>query len=339
MERLIIQSQGFYDLMVKPHFADLNPVGDTPGVPGAFTVMDDVTSKRRIIDIIGGGNILERKDASCDIKYKPVAGLRPRTIEVDKLYGATQTCDEEFYTGCLEDFQNQSEKFLNFVIEWFGKLVKKDINSNAYFGNVERGNDPNGIWSWNKFDGIFKWYARYIADGTIAAAQTTSIASGALTDAACFAVIKWLYDNQTDLMGMLPDEMKAFYVSKKIASGYRSYMQSIGGAYEIALYTQSSQKLLAYEGIPIVVESTWNPIMAALNGGTQANAAILTLRGNFTFATDKTYGVQDENGKYVGFATWFDFPKQSWLFLTGMKAGTQIAYPELSVIALTATAS
>lgn len=339
MKRLIINTQRYYELMVKPHFADLNPVGDAPGVPGAFTVMDDVTSSKKCIDVIGGGNILQRKDASCDVIYTPVAGLRVRTIEVDKLYGATKSCDEEFYTGCLEDFQNQSEVFFDFVVEWFGKLLKKDINSNAYFGDTKRANDASGVWSWNKYDGIFKWYARYIADGTIAAAQTAAIASGALTDAACFAIIVWAYDSQTELMAMLPDEMKAFYVSRKIASGYRKYMQSIGGAYEIELFTTSSKKYLAYEGIPIIVEAQWNPVMAALNNGTQANACILTIKGNFTFATDKTYGVQDENGKYVGFATWFDFPKQTWLYLAGMKAGTQIAYPELSVIALTATAN
>ena len=34
MERLIINSQAFYDLMVKPHFADLNPQGEYPGTLG-----------------------------------------------------------------------------------------------------------------------------------------------------------------------------------------------------------------------------------------------------------------------------------------------------------------
>lgn len=336
MTRLTIDTGRFFDLMVKPHFADLNPVGDTPGAPGAFTVMDNVPSKRKILDIIGGGAIIERKEASCDIQYKPVASLKPRTIEVDKLYGATTTCDEEFYAGCMEDFQNDSDVFVKFVIDWFGRLVKKDIQSNAFFGNIERGNDPNNFWSWNKYDGIFKWIARYIADGTIAAAQQSSIASGALTPTDCYNVIKWAYQNQTDLMAMLPEDMKAFYVSRQIAFGYREYLRQTSGAFNTGLYTGSTQGLLEYEGIPIVVEATWNPIMAALNGGVQANACILTIKGNFTWATDKTYGVQDENGDYVGFATWFNFSKQSWEFLTGLKAGTQLAYPELVVFASTA---
>lgn len=182
---------------------------------------------------------------------------------------------------------------------------------------------------------MFKWLARYVADGTIAAAQTTTIAAGALSAADCYAVIKWAYENQTDLMAMLPDGQKAFYVSRKIAWGYREYMRSIGGAYETTLFTGSTQSMLSYEDIPIVVEPTWNPILAALNGGTQANAVVLTIRGNFVYATDKTYGVQDADGKYVGFATWFDFSEQSWKLLAGMKGGTQIAYPELTTFAIT----
>jgi hypothetical protein len=334
MERLIIDTQQYYTLMVKPHFADLNPVGDVPGTPGSFTVMDDVSSKKKIIDLLGGGNILERKDASCEIQYKPVAGLKPRTIEADKLYGGTKTCDEEFYTGCLEDFQSQSDKFLNFIIDWFGKIMKKDINSNAFFGNIERANDPNGVWSWNKFDGIFKWYGRYIADGTIAASQTTNIASGALTPTDCFNILQWAFDAQTDIMASLPEGMKAFYVSRKIANGYWKFLKQTGGANNIGYYTNGSP-MLEFEGIPVIIEPLWNPIMNTLNGGAEANACILTLRGNFTFATDKNYGVQNKDGKYVGMAVWFNVDEQAWKVLSGMKAGTNIAYPELTTIALT----
>lgn len=335
MQKLILDTQAFYEMMVQPHFADLNPTGDAPGTPGSFTVMDNVSSKSRIIDIIGGSNILQRRAASCDIDYKPVAGLKTRTIEVDKLYGATKTCDEEFYTGCLEDFQNESETFLDFVASWFGKIVKMDINSNSFFGNTERADGT--FWSWNKFDGIFKWYARYIADNTIKSQQVQTLAEGSLTPTQCYEIIKWAYDNQTDLMAMLPEDMKAFYVSRKIAKGYREYLRQTGGGNDISMYTGSTKKFLSYEDIPIIVEPLWNPIMSALNNGTEANACILTLAGNFTFATDKKYGVQDESGNYVGFATWFNFTKQSWEFLTGLKAGTQIAYPELSVFAVTPT--
>lgn len=335
MERLVFSTEKFYELMVKPHFADLNPVGDTPGKPGSFSVMDNVTSSKKIIDLIGGGNILERKEASCNILYKPVAGLATRKIETDKLWGATKSCDEEFYDDCFEDFRNQSEIFTRFVIQWFGKLVKKDINSNAYFGKVARTNDATGYWSWNKYDGIFTWLARYVADGSIPADQSSTIASGPLTPAGCYGIIEWAYSHQNDLMAAMPDGEKAFYVSRKIADGYRSYLKSIGGNSEISLHTNSSTGLLMHEGIQIVVEPFWAPIMRLLNGGNDANACILTLQGNFVFGTDKKYGVKDQEGKTVGFSTWFDVNEQSWKFLTGLKAGTQIAYPELVVVAMT----
>ena len=332
MERLIINSQAYYDLIVKPHFSDLNPEGEYPGTLGEFTVMDDVSSKRRIIDILGGGNILKRRDASCDIIYTPVATLQPREIEVDKIYGATKNCEEEFYTGCLQDFQNQSARFRDFILQWFKKIVKKDVNSNAFFGNIERVDDPTGVWSWNVYDGIFKWYAKYIAAGVIPAGQTTNIASGSLTPTDCFNIIKWAFGNQSTLMRSLPPTMKAFYVSQDICDGYEDYLINTGGAYKIEYYTNGVPKL-HYKQIPVLPEPTWNPIMNSLNGGTAANACILTIRGNWTFATEKNYGGGAQGNQAL--KVWFSEDEETWKYLAKMKAGTQIALPEHSVIALT----
>lgn len=332
MERLIINSKAYYDLLVKPHFADLNPKGEYPGTLGEFTIMDDVSSKRKIIDILGGGNILKRRDASCDIIYTPVAEAKTRTIEVDKIYGATKNCEEEFYIGCLEDFQNQSATFRDYVLNWFKALIKKDINSNAYFGNIERADDPNGIWSWNVFDGVFKWYARYITQGVIHATQTSSIPSGTLTPTDCYNVIKWAYGNQNVLMRSLPVGLKAFYVSQSIADGYEDYLINVGGANNIQYYTNGVPQL-HYKQIPILVEPTWNPIMSSLNGGVESHACILTIRGNFTFATDKKYGGGPQGDQAL--KVWFNEDEETWKYLAKMKAGTQIALPEHSVIGLT----
>jgi hypothetical protein len=334
MEKLVLSSQGFYDIMVKPHFADLdeNPSSMYPGTLGEFTIMDDVSSKRKIIDIIGGGNILKRRDASCKVEYTPVARLETRTVEVDKLYGATETCDEEFYTGCLEDFQSQSDKFQNYVYAWFQKLIKKDIVSNAYFGNIERLADGTGIWSWNVFDGIFKWYARYIAQGVIPASQTSNIAAGAVTPTQAYNILDWAFNNQNVLMRSLPTAMKTFYVSQDIADAYRKYIQQTGAGFNPSLLI-NGVPILMFNDILILVEPTWNPIMNLLNGGTAANAVILTIKGNFTFATDKSYGTGAQSNEAL--KVWYSDDDEVWRYKAALKAGTQIALPEHSVIAMT----
>lgn len=332
MQRLSINSQAFYEVMVKPHFADITEGnGDYPGTLGEFTVMDDVSSKRKIIDILGGGNILKRRDASCEITFTPVADMKTRTVEVDKIYGATINCEEEFYQGCLEDFEQESQKFRDYVLTWFRKLIKKDLHSNAYFGNIDRPTDPNGVWSWNVFDGVFKWIGRYITDLTIPSGQTNTIAAGAITANDALNYLKWAYAKQSVLMRSLPNNMKAFYVNQAFADAYEDFLIATGNG--PAQQYMNGFPIMYYKGIQVMVEPTWGPVMNSLNGGTDAHCCILTIRGNFTFATDKTYGTGPARNE--AFRVWYSDDDMQWKYYATMKAGTQIALPGHTVIAAT----
>ncbi len=331
-EPLIVGSQAFYELLVHPHFADLIPDGPYSGTLGEFTVMDDVVSKRKIIDILGSRNILKRRDASCNIDFTPVAKGGLRTIEVETIYGATLQCDNEFYQGCFKDFISQHEKFRNYVLTFFEKAIKVDLDSNAYFGDITRPDDPSGLWNWNVFDGIFKKYKRYINSGVIPAARAITISTGTMTPLQAFNTLNYLFDNQEVLLKSMPPTMKSFYVSDALYYGYHKYLQQIGSAYNIGLYTNGIPQL-SFNGIPMFLEPTWSPVMTALNGGKESHAAILTIRGNFVFATDKTYGEGPALNEAL--RIWYSDDDMVWKYAMFMKAGTEIALPEYSVIAMT----
>lgn len=330
---LIIDSQAMYELLVKPHFADVVTGTDkVPGTLGEFTVMDDVSSKRRIIDILGNRNILKRRDASCNIEFTPIGKGNTRTIETDPIYGATLQCDNEFYQGCLEDFRSQSSVFRDFIMVFFEKAIKVDLDSNAYFGDITRADDATGLWNWNVFDGIFKKYAKYIANGTVPASQTSAIPSGVLTPANAFNTLQWIYDNQNPLLKSMPAGLKKIYVSDALYYGYSKYLQGIGGAYNIDLILNGVQTL-RFNEIELQLEPSWSPILNALNGGVAAHAGILTIAGNFIFATDKNYG----DGPYLkeALSVWYSLDQRVWKYYMCMRVGTEIALPEHSVIAMT----
>ena len=127
--------------------------------------------------------------------------------------------------------------------------------------------------------------------------------------------------------------MKAFYVSQSILDAYEEYLILTGGAYNIQYYLNGVPNL-KFKRIDVLPEPTWDPIMSALNGGTQAHACILTIRGNFVFATDKTYGERTDEG-VKSLMVWYDKNNLSWKYANFMRAGTGIAFPEHSVIGLT----
>ncbi len=146
-ERLMVGPKSYFELLVKPHFADLLPEGPFSGTLGEFTVMDDVSSKRKIVDILGNQNILKRRDASCNIVFSPVGKAAIRSIETDEIYGATKHCENEFYKGCLEDYRNKDPKFRDYIMDFFLKAIRVDVTSNAYFGDIDRAADPSGVWN------------------------------------------------------------------------------------------------------------------------------------------------------------------------------------------------
>lgn len=333
MNMLKINPNAYYELLVKPHFADLIPQGQFNGTLAEFTVMDDVSSKRKIVEILGNSNILKRRDASCNLVFSPVGKASIRQIETDKIYGATQHCENEFYQGCLEDFQNKDPKFRDYILDFFLKAIRVDINSNAYFGDITRADDTAGVWNWNTFDGVFKHLANFISDGVIAANQTSALDSGVITPTQAFEYLSWAWGNQDIFLKHLPDNMKAFYVSQSILDAYEDFLILTGGAQKIEYY-QNGIPNLKFKRIPLLPETSWDPIMNVLNGGDDAHAVILTIRGNFVFATDKSYGEATPQG-VEALRVWFDDNNLTWKYANFMKAGTGIAYPEHSVIGLT----
>jgi len=335
-ETVSINSLSFHEAVIQPAFQDIIPQGfPYRGTLNEFTLMDNVGSKRPIIDIRRVQNILQRRDGSCDVNYKKVVGATTRQISVDEIYGATTFCRNEFYQGALKDWRNRDPLFGNKVLPYFQGAVNIDVASNSYFGDTDRVTSPTATWSTNVFDGIFKWIKRYIAGAVIPAGQTAVIAANTnyqTNPAAAYNLIKDLYDKQNPLMYSFEDGQKAFYVCKEIANGYEDYLISVGLDSQGYTLLETGIKVLAYKGIPVLHEPIWTPIITEIKGGTPGYAAVLTLRGNFVFATDKEYG-EGEDGR-TALEVWYEKKDMKWYYRLFMKAGTQIALPEHIVVAM-----
>jgi hypothetical protein len=335
MDTLVIDSLSFFEAVIQPAFADIIPQGfPFRGTLNEFTLMDNVPSSRVIIDIRRVQNILQRRDGSCDINYKKVVGATTRKVSTEEVYGATQFCRNEFYKGALKDWRNNDPLFGNKILPYFQGAVNTDIASNAYFGDVDRIVATTALWSTNIYDGIFKWVKRYTAAGVIPSSQALAIAdntSFSTTPANAYNLLKQMYEAQPPLMYSFTDEQKAFYVSKEIARGFEDYLIAAGQNALGYITLANGIKTLAYKGIPIFEESIWTPIITELKGSA-GYAAVLTLRGNFVFATDTAYG-EGEDGR-TALEVWYEKKDMKWYYRLFLKAGTQIGLPEFVVYAL-----
>lgn len=333
-----VNPKAFHELIIMPQFADvLDDIGNvTQPSPeeGDWMIMDNVVYERPIIELFGSQNVLKRRDATCKLIYSPVGRLGNRKIRTEKLYAATEDCQEEFYQGCFIDYENENfQMFFQNVMPILEKGVATDIYTNKYFGDISRAGDVNGIWSWNKFDGIFKYIQDYVDAGVIPTAQTFTIAGGTLSTSDAATALATAYAKQDFVMKSMDPSDKAFYVDQELADAYWDYLITTGSANPAFLQNrQNSVPMMSYRGIEIRVKQ-WDGILAALNGGTSAHVCILTLKGNFLYATDSSYGGGPRNNEAV--RIWYSEDDMVWRRQIHLKAGTEIAAPQYIILGMT----
>ena len=330
----IVSPRAMHELLIMPQFGDVIENGDVtiPSLEeGDWQVMDDVVTSRPILDLFGGQNILKRRDATCKLIYGPAGRLGARDIRTEKLYAAVEDCQEEFYQGCFEDYEQENfDLFGAQVMPLMEKGVATDLYTNKYFGDITRSSDVNGIWSWNKFDGIFTWYARYIADGTIPSGQTFTIPAGDLTGTQAKAALDAAFSKQDGIFKFFPKGDKAYYVDTDLAEAYHDYLVAAG--HTVLMERMSGKPQLFHKGIEVKPKA-WDGPLAALNGGTAAHAVILTLRGNFIYGADSKYGGGPRRDEAI--RIWWSDDDNVWRRQIHLKAGTQLVAPQHSVFGMT----
>lgn len=330
-----VPAKAMHELIVMPQFGDvLDPLTGNlipSDEEGDWQIMDNVVHQRPVMDLFGGQNVLKRRDATCKLIYSPAARLGVRYITTEKLYAAVEDCQEEYYQGSFEDYQNQDfQTMFSEIMPILEKGVATDIYSNKWFGDVSRMSDTNGVWSWNKFDGIFTWYAKYIADGIIPAAQTFTIPEGVLTPTQANDALDTAFNKQDGIMKFYDKSLKVFYVDNDLAEAYFEYLKASG---QTVMTERMSGKPILYKKGILVKPKKWDGILGALNGGTEAHAVILTLQGNFIYGADSKYGGGPKRDEAV--RIFYSFDDDVWRRQMHLKAGTQIAAPQHSVFGMT----
>jgi hypothetical protein len=337
--QIVLNPQVYFDLIVQPAFADIAP-GATmyPDTMHLFTMVPNVSlaNGMAIVDIFQKQNFLKRKDRSCQTTWSTVGTTGNRKLIISELYAATKFCQEEFYAGPLKDLRNQPEVFRNLAIEILRKGTRADMLTNAYFGDVTRAADAAKVYNWNSFDGIVTQIGKYITAGTIPAAQVMgALPSGALSPSDAVDILEEAFNKRSDIMEEVDESMLEFTVDRKLAEAYQAYLIATGiPSASGPNFLQNGIPVLNYKGIPLYVERTWNPILKALHAGTEAHMCILTMRGNFMFGMDKTYG----GGANLDQASrlWYDEDDDVWRNKLHTTGGTEIVQPYGIVFGTTA---
>lgn len=338
---VMIQPLAMYEVIVHPAFTSLVGPGEgvLDGVVGDFTVIDNCPNRRPIIDITPKFNIMQREDKSCELIYKRIGDTALRYVETTQMYGATQHCKHEFYQGALRDFRSNREVFEEKIVPFFLRATRTDLASNCWFGDVERTNTSSLQFSTTVFDGIWKWIATYTGN----LIPTAQIFTPAATDYRnptnyidAFNAIDAAWRAQSVLMRNYPAKYKVIYCDQATLDGFTMYMKTLGTSSDVLVeWLGSDMKFDSYQGTPIVAVPLWEPVLTDILGAGHHHAVLMTIRGNFMFATDKTYG-EGPDGDGEALMIWYRKLNRSWYYQQFMLGGTQIFLPEFITAGMSA---
>lgn len=339
---ITVQPLALFEVVTHPVFTSLLPKGTglLDGVLGDFLVIDNVPNRRPIIDITPKFNIMQREDTSCEIIYKRVATTGLRYVETTQMYGATQNCGHEFYQGAMRDFTSNREIFEERITDYFLNATRTDLASNCWFGDVTRTNTAALQFSTTVFDGIWKWIATYTGNLLPSAQIFTPAATNYRSPAHyvdAYNAIDAAWQLQPVLLRNYADDYKVIYCDKATKDGFNQYMKFLGTTSDVIVnWLEHDMQVDSYNGIPIMVVPLWEPVLTDLLGAGYHHAVILTIRGNFMFATDKTYDGEQSGGDGNALVLFYRMLNRSWYYQQFMLGGTQIFLPEMIVAGMSA---
>ena len=353
-----INSQGFWKTVLQPSLIETGAAAGDGILPGSisenFVIMDSVSMNQGapLIDVYQNANILQDATASCAIDFKDVANLSGRRLYVKELIGASKFCGQAFFQGAMKDIRtNPAAKleFYNLNAKMFKNGLRIDNLTNAWMGDESRAETANNVqagqailYSLNRYDGIVKRISHYLntnVPGTttkyIAAGQSTQLtiadANFVFGDGEALQAIKQLYDSQSDLMQMFPDQSKVIYVDNRWYNAYRIDLTNKGlNNVQTLDYIRGGVLGTEYNGIEVRPMGVFNVTLAQLNAANPAQQnhyGVLTLRQNFMFGLNKDY---QNVGPYLDLSMYiyYDNHSRAWKYEAGLTAGIDILAPQ-----------
>jgi hypothetical protein len=332
-QRLNVDPLAATQVLVMPHFGDVIDENGDIIIPSAeqgdWQVWDNVPYSVPIIDILGNKNLLKRRDATCKIIYSSLGTLSNRVITTEKVYIAAENCQQELYQGAFRHWESRSDVFREKALELISNAVGVDLYTNKWFGWTAR--PANADYSLNKFNGIWHWLAAGVADGTIVAAQSVDLGDAAtFTDAEAYQAAIAMIDAQGDIMANLDDDMKTLHLDKNWVRKISRYLISIGTTAPVD--KAGLMQNIVIENVK-VKSKKWNPMITSIMGAA-ANLGVLTIDGNFLYATDSRYG-KGPNNNGPALTVWYSEDDDVTRWQYHHKGGTGIGALAYNVVGTT----
>lgn len=157
------------------------------------------------------------------------------------------------------------------------------------------------------------------------AATTANTVTGSLKTDAAKTAFAALYNAATPELLERIDEAR-FIVTSSMYNNYMATLETLNGSDAAHRTLLDGESVLAFRGIPIVVQRSWDVHIANDFGNEYPHRAILTIPRNMVVGTDGS-------GDDMSIEMWYEKKDQENNFRVEYKAGTQYVHEELIAVA------
>ena len=226
-----------------------------------------------------------------------------KTLEVKKMKVNLEQCGDTFYGTVFEEFYGAGTDIDNLEDTIIGDIARKKV--------LEGIADDNGRIAWfgatsgasadySQMDGFIQLFIdgsasldKYVAMTAIANVEDTA---GALVADGAYELLKYAYENQSQVLRKMPNSSKSFRVTSTIVDNLITTYEQLGTGNELGLsmlINGAGEPQLKFRGIPVVEVRGWDTALAdsdnpntttGINIG--ANLMVYTVNDNLVLGTD-----------------------------------------------------
>ena len=239
-------------------------------------------------------NLYTADSLSCIVKKYTGCGdaesggfnVNDKVIEAGRMRVAVSQCQKEFFGTYIEEsfknginvFNLEGTQLMDTVLANVRNGIAQDVTRIAWWGDTSASGDHSSCY--DQTDG---WWKLLKAD-TVINTRKTAIGNGALTDADCLDALRGLYNDAPSALHGVPNNEKAFYVTRSIYQGYMGKLEDLGNAEGFSQMVDGSLKLY-FRGIEVIPMYDWDTAISQLSV-TDDNCAVFTAKQNLAVGTD-----------------------------------------------------
>lgn len=313
------------------------PTVNTPAINDMFRVIPG--SKYKIQATLANPlSKIVKAGTNCVRTAAGTVNLTNTTIDLQDMKMFVEFCAEDFEGSVGNWLAEQALKSGVDVDDISGTQINQIISGlledslrRDEFRIISFGDTNDADADWSQMDGLWTTLLANDGEGTsYCVNKTSSFGTGALTDGEALAAFKAAYVGADSILDAIPENQKAFYVTRSVYDNLVASYESISTGSDLQVsWNVDGIPVVRYRGVPVMKISAWDDYLADATNplfGDIEHLLLYTTRENHVLGVENTADLNR-------IRSWYSRDDDKYYFDSKMRVGYNYLHCDLQTIA------